>query len=102
MRIIRFYASDEIMSFELITVWTMDKPGRDLRRSKLYLHAILSCLDVCPGPGNFSKTRKQLPTSRSSSVGPEGRFLFFHPKVKVKKTISLTSCFLPTGGWGVG
>ena len=59
MRIIRFYASDEIMSFELITVWTMDKPGRDLRRSKLYLHAILSCLDVCPGPGNFSKTRKQ-------------------------------------------
>ena len=59
MRIIRFYASDEIMSFELITVWTMDKPGRDLRRSKLYLHAILSCLDVCPGPGYFSKTRKQ-------------------------------------------
>ena len=29
--------------------------------------------------------------SRSSSVGPEGRFSFFHPKVKVKKTISLTS-----------
>ena len=35
------------------------------------------------------KTR--LPASRSSSVGPEGRFSFFHPKVKVKKTISLTS-----------
>ena len=35
------------------------------------------------------KTR--LPASRSSSVGPEGRFSFFHPKVKVKKIISLTS-----------
>ena len=31
------------------------------------------------------KTR--LPASRSSSVGPEGRFLFFHPKVKFKETI---------------
>ena len=28
------------------------------------------------------KTR--LPASRSSSVGPEGHFSFFHPKVKVK------------------
>ena len=35
------------------------------------------------------KTR--VPASRSSSVGPKGRFSFFHPKVKVKKTISLTS-----------
>ena len=33
------------------------------------------------------KTR--LPASRSSSVGPEGRFSFFHPKVKVKKTYLL-------------
>ena len=33
----------------------------------------------------------RLPASRSSSVGPEGCFSFFHPKVKVKKTISLTS-----------
>ena len=32
-----------------------------------------------------------MPASRSSSDGPEGRFSFFHPKVKVKKTISLTS-----------
>ena len=47
----------------------------------------------------FSDKRKKLlfmsltrlPASRSSSVGPEGRFSFFHPKVKVKKTISLTS-----------
>ena len=31
----------------------------------------------------FKKTR--LPASRSSSIGPEGRFSFFHPKVKVKK-----------------
>ena len=35
--------------------------------------------------------------SRSSSVGPEGRFSFFHPKVKVKKTISLTSFIF----WGL-
>ena len=33
----------------------------------------------------------RLPASRSSSDGPEGRFSFFHPKVKVQKTISLTS-----------
>ena len=32
-----------------------------------------------------------MPAARSSSDGPEGRFSFFHPKVKVKKTISLTS-----------
>ena len=32
---------------------------------------------------NYSWTR--LPASRSSSVGPEGHFSFFHPKVKVKK-----------------
>ena len=32
-----------------------------------------------------------LPASRSSSVGPEGCFLFFHPKVKVQETISLRS-----------
>ena len=31
----------------------------------------------------------RLPASRSSSVGPEGRFLFFHPKVKVKERMSL-------------
>ena len=37
------------------------------------------------------KVKTRLPASRSSSVGPEGRFSFFHPKVKVKKTISLTS-----------
>ena len=37
------------------------------------------------------KLKTRLPASRSSSVGPEGRFSFFHPKVKVKKTISLTS-----------
>ena len=37
----------------------------------------------------FIETR--LPASRSSSDGPEGRFSFFHPKVKVQKTISLTS-----------
>ena len=35
------------------------------------------------------KTR--LLASRSSSIGPEGRFLFFHPKVKVKERISLRS-----------
>ena len=27
----------------------------------------------------------RLPASRSSSIGPEGRFLFLHPKVKVKE-----------------
>ena len=32
-----------------------------------------------------------LPASRSSSIGPEGRFSFFHPKVKVKERISLRS-----------
>ena len=31
----------------------------------------------------------RLPASRSSSIGPEGRFSFFHPKVKVKETITL-------------
>ena len=39
----------------------------------------------------------RLPASRSSSVGPEGCFSFFHPKVKVKKTVSLTSIVL----WGL-
>ena len=34
----------------------------------------------------FIETR--LPASRSSSIGPEGRFSFFHPKVKVKETIT--------------
>ena len=38
-------------------------------------------------PMNIMSTR--LPASRSSSVGPEGHFSFFHPKVKVKETISL-------------
>ena len=30
-----------------------------------------------------------MPASRSSSIGPEGHFSFFHPKVKVKERISL-------------
>ena len=33
----------------------------------------------------------RLPASRSSSIGPEGCFSFLHPKVKVNKTIFLTS-----------
>ena len=37
----------------------------------------------------LKKTR--LPASRSSSIGPEGRFLFLHPKVKVKERIFLRS-----------
>ena len=32
----------------------------------------------------------RFPASRSSSVGPEGCFLFFHTKVVVKETISLS------------
>ena len=32
----------------------------------------------------------RLPASRSSSIGPEGRFSFFHPKIKVKARISLS------------
>ena len=39
----------------------------------------------------YQDNLEQLTASRSSSVGPEGHFSFFHPKVKVKKTISLTS-----------
>ena len=31
----------------------------------------------------------RLPASRSSSIGPEGCFSFFHPKVEVKETITL-------------
>ena len=37
---------------------------------------------------NFQK-QTRLPASRSSSIGPEGCFSFFHPKVKVKERMSL-------------
>ena len=55
-----------------------------------------------------SRITTKLPASRSSSIGPEGRFLFFHPKVKVKERISLRSTsslkpflvFEKTGGKG--
>ena len=36
----------------------------------------------------------RLPASRSSSIGPECRFLFLHPKVKVKERIFLRSTSL--------
>ena len=36
----------------------------------------------------------RLPASRSSSIGPEGRFLFLYPKVKVKERIFLRSTSL--------
>ena len=36
-----------------------------------------------------NKEKTRLPASRSSSIGPEGRFSFFHPKVKVKERMSL-------------
>ena len=45
----------------------------------------------------YQDNLEQLTASRSSSVGPEGHFSFFHPKVKVKKTISLTSSIF----WGL-
>ena len=44
----------------------------------------------------------RLPASRSSSVGPEGSFSFMHPKVKVKKTISLHSFGILGVGWSEG
>ena len=42
-----------------------------------------------------------MPASRSSSVGPEGRFSFFHPKVKVKKNI-LKFFHILGVGWSEG
>ena len=44
----------------------------------------------------------RLPASRSSSVGPEGRFLFFHPKVKVKETRYLFFFGILGVGWSEG
>ena len=45
----------------------------------------------------------RLSASRSSSVGPEGHFSFFHPKVKAQETIFLANfVFYPHpfgGGW---
>ena len=40
----------------------------------------------------------RLPASRSSSIGPEGRFLFFHHKVKVKGSITLNQTQLNSYG----
>ena len=53
-----------------------------------YLLHIISKQKDNKSINNLNLTR--LPASRSSSVGPEGCFLFFHPKVEVKETISLT------------
>ena len=36
-----------------------------------------------------NKDKTRLPASRSSSIGPVGCFLFLHPKIKVKETITL-------------
>ena len=38
---------------------------------------------------NSLRVTTRLPPSRSSSIGPEGWFLFFHPKVSVKEVIIL-------------
>ena len=46
------------------------------------------------------KTR--VPASRSSSVGPEGRFSFFHPKVKVKKNNILNFSRIFGVSWSEG
>ena len=46
-----------------------------------------ACIKTMGVPMNIMSTR--LPASRSSSVGPEGHFSLFHPKVKVKETITL-------------
>ena len=49
---------------------------------------------------NETRNSTRLPASRSSSIGPEGHFLFFHPKVKAQETIF--SSFLRGLGGGVG
>ena len=43
-----------------------------------------------------------MPASRSSSVRPEGRFSFFHPKVKVKKNNILNFFRILGVGWSEG
>ena len=59
--------------------------------------------------GKMKENKTRLPASRSSSIGPEARFSFFQPKVKVKERISLRSTsslkktflvFEKTGGTG--
>ena len=51
----------------------------------------------------YQDNLEQLTASRSSSVGPEGHFSFFHPKVKAQETIFLANfVFYPHpfgGGW---
>ena len=44
--------------------------------------------------GKMKENKTRLPASRSSSIGPEARFSFFQPKVKVKERISLRSTSL--------
>ena len=44
------------------------------------------------------KFQTRLPASRSSSIGPEGCFSFFHHKVKIKRTITLNQTQLNSYG----